>query len=95
MFIETHDFTNAGSVAFHQSQKIEDCCQVGVPRLGYSQLNGFQGKPSYQSSKGDELHMVVIYIDNDASGEKIVTMDKTVQQCFPDGVLRVIQSIFS
>ncbi len=39
--------------------------------------------------------MVVIYIDNDASGEKIVTMDKTVQQCFPDGILRVIQSIFS
>lgn len=39
--------------------------------------------------------MVVIYIDIDASGEKRVTMDKTVQQCFPDGVLRVIQSIFS
>jgi hypothetical protein len=30
MFIQTHDFTNAGSVAFHQSQTIEDCCQVGV-----------------------------------------------------------------
>ena len=78
--IALYHFLDPGTVAFDKLQTIKDIRNHRIAGLRYAPFNVSQGKPLYQPAQRDELHSVIIDIDDDTARIVIVPMHYGVQQ---------------
>ena len=72
---------------------MEYLCQLFVSRLRNADTNILSRETGQESTERDELHLAVVYIDNNAAAETVITVNKSVQQRFTDGFFGVVTLI--
>ena len=96
--VELIDAADSRSIAFDEAEAKEDLREAAIPRFRDPKSDIKGGKAGQETAKRDELHLLVIHVDDDAAGIGIIPMDDRVKKRFPDrfrGIIRMIDPLIS
>ena len=81
---------DAGAVALNQMQAVEHPSKIPVARLGDPDADIVGGKAGEETADGDELHPLVIHIDDNAAAEAVIAVHQCIHKHLAEGFLGII-----